>query len=101
MGAKPDPEKARSGERPLTRPRGAACPALHAAILEVLREAVKSARIAYNHPGKFQEDGESVPAVYGREGERGTVCGRRARRDGKGGRPTCFCPHCQNIGANV
>ncbi len=67
---------------------------LHAAIRAVLREAVKSARLAYKRPGPFQE-GEYARAVYAREGEPCPRCGRPVRRMEQGGRSTFFCPHCQ------
>lgn len=67
---------------------------LHAAIRSVLREAVKSARLAYKRPGPFQE-GEFARAVYAREGEACPRCGRRIRRFEQGGRSTFFCPRCQ------
>ncbi len=68
---------------------------LHGAIREVLREAVKSANIAYNRPGKHKEAAEFKPAVYGREGEPCVRCGSRIRRIQQGGRSTYFCAHCQ------
>lgn len=68
---------------------------LHGAILSVLQEAVKSAKIAYKYPGKCQETEEFVPAVYGRGGEPCLVCGREIRRIEQGGRSTYYCPKCQ------
>jgi formamidopyrimidine-DNA glycosylase len=69
--------------------------ALHGAILSVLQEAVKSAKIAYKYPGNRQETEEFVPAVYGRGGEPCVVCGRAIRRMEQGGRSTYYCPKCQ------
>ncbi|MEO8661081.1 MAG: bifunctional DNA-formamidopyrimidine glycosylase/DNA-(apurinic or apyrimidinic site) lyase [Bryobacteraceae bacterium] len=68
---------------------------LHGAILEVLRQAVRSAAEAYAEPGRFAE-GESFPvAVYGREGEVCLRCGKTVRRIPQGGRSTYFCAGCQ------
>jgi formamidopyrimidine-DNA glycosylase len=67
---------------------------LYSAIRTVLRDAVKSARLAYKRPGPFQE-GEYARAVYAREGEPCPRCGRPVRRIEQGGRSTFFCPHCQ------
>jgi formamidopyrimidine-DNA glycosylase len=67
---------------------------LYSAIRSVLREAVKSARLAYKRPGPFQE-GEFARAVYAREGEACPRCGRRIRRIEQGGRSTFFCSQCQ------
>jgi len=68
---------------------------LYGAIREVLREAVKSAKIAYNHPGGHKEAARFKPSVYGREGEPCVRCGSRIRRIQQGGRSTYFCAHCQ------
>lgn len=68
---------------------------LHGAIVSVLREALKSAKIAYNYPGICLETEEFVPAVYDREGERCRICGRPIRRIEQGGRSTYYCPNCQ------
>jgi formamidopyrimidine-DNA glycosylase len=68
---------------------------LHAAIVAVMADAVKSAYLAYAGPGEFLE-GESFPvAVYGREGEPCPRCGGRIRRITQGGRSTYYCPRCQ------
>ncbi|MCP5116855.1 MAG: DNA-formamidopyrimidine glycosylase, partial [bacterium] len=69
--------------------------ALHAAIVGILRNAVKSACNAYSGPGRF-ESGETFHlAVYGREGEACYGCGRLIRRITQGGRSTYYCPGCQ------
>ena len=68
---------------------------LHAAILEVLENALQSVRAAYERPGAFSE-GEFYPvAVYGREGEPCRRCGAAVRRIPQGGRSTYYCPKCQ------
>ena len=69
--------------------------ALHAAIVTVLRDAVRSAYKAYSRPGGFQEAEDFACAVYGREGERCGVCAGAIRRIAQGGRSTYFCPKCQ------
>jgi formamidopyrimidine-DNA glycosylase len=84
-----------SPRRPMNRISRARLEALHAAIRTVLREAVRSATMAYNRPGKFQEAEGFVRAVYGREGEPCSVCGRNIRRIDQGGRSTYYCPNCQ------
>jgi formamidopyrimidine-DNA glycosylase len=69
--------------------------ALHAAIVGILRDAVKSACRAYSSPGGFEEAEHFTPAVYGREGGRCGACGGGIRRITQGGRSTYFCPKCQ------
>jgi formamidopyrimidine-DNA glycosylase len=69
--------------------------ALHAAIVRILRDAVRSACRAYSRPGGFQEAENFPPAVYGREGERCVRCRGAIRRITQGGRSTYYCPKCQ------
>ena len=75
--------------------------ALHAAIVEVLREALQSVMDAYVRPysgaasNLSNEAGDFPVAVYGREGEACQVCGRSIRRIPQGGRSTYFCANCQ------
>lgn len=88
--------RARIGpRRPMNRVSDARLEALHAAIVATLREAVGSATMAYNRPGKFQEAERFACAVYGREGEPCIACGRSIRRFDQGGRSTYYCPNCQ------
>lgn len=68
---------------------------LRDAIVSVLKEAVRSAAIAYSKPGRFREGEAFQPDVYGREGERCNRCGRKIRRIVQAGRSTYFCPGCQ------
>ncbi|MDX1983107.1 MAG: bifunctional DNA-formamidopyrimidine glycosylase/DNA-(apurinic or apyrimidinic site) lyase [Bryobacteraceae bacterium] len=69
--------------------------ALHHAIVEVLRQAVESAVLAYSKPAGFTE-AESFPcAVYDREGEPCERCRRKIKRIAQGGRSTYYCPGCQ------
>jgi formamidopyrimidine-DNA glycosylase len=68
---------------------------LHGAIVAVLRDAVKSASLAYQRPGGFAEGELFDPAVYGREGLPCRRCHRPIRRVSQGGRSTYFCPGCQ------
>jgi formamidopyrimidine-DNA glycosylase len=68
---------------------------LHRAIVAVLRDAVKSASLAYQRPGVFAEGELFDPAVYGREGLPCPRCRRPIRRLSQGGRSTYFCPGCQ------
>jgi len=77
--------------RPVNSLSPARLATLHGAILSVLREAVKSAKIAYKYPGKSLETEEFAPAVYGRGGE---PC-RAIRRIVQAGRSTYYCPKCQ------
>lgn len=69
--------------------------ALHASIVDVMREAVDSAVLAYAEPGRFTEGESFACAVYDREQEPCTVCGRPIRRITQGGRSTYYCPACQ------
>ena len=69
--------------------------ALHAAILAILHDAVKSAVRAYSAPGAFREGEDFATAVYGREAERCHVCNSVIRRITQGGRSTYYCPRCQ------
>ena len=68
---------------------------LHAEIVQVLRDAVQSAGIAYTSPGRFEETEFFPNAVYDREGEECGICGRIIRRIQQGGRSTYYCPGCQ------
>lgn len=67
---------------------------LYSAIRTVLREAVRSATIAYKRPGKYRE-GEFGRSVYAREGEPCPVCSGRIHRIQQAGRSTYYCPRCQ------
>lgn len=69
---------------------------LHAAIVAVLSNAIKSASLAYQRPGGFAKAEEFDPAVYGREGLQCRRCRGRIRRIQQGGRSTYFCPRCQS-----
>ena len=71
---------------------------LHAAVVEVLLEAIRHRgssvsdyRDAEGRQGEFQ----SFHRVYGREGERCIVCGSPIKRIVLGGRGTHYCPRCQ------
>lgn len=66
--------------------------ALHKAIVDVLREAMKDAVRSYSKPGSYQE---MDYAVYGRKGEPCNVCGMPIARIVQGGRSTYYCPRCQ------
>ncbi len=81
--------------RPINRVLRPKLQALFEAIRSVLREAVRSAKIAYNHRGRFHEAERFVRAVYGRAGESCPRCGKRIRRIEQGGRSTYYCPGCQ------
>jgi formamidopyrimidine-DNA glycosylase len=84
--AKIDPRKAINSIR---RPK---LEALHAAIVDILREGIKAAVIAYSKPGNY---GDIPFAVYDRKDEHCDTCGRKIRRIVQGGRSTYFCPGCQ------
>jgi formamidopyrimidine-DNA glycosylase len=81
--------------RPMNRIGPPRLALLHAAIVEVLREAVHWAVTSYRRPGEFSEAEDFPLAVYGREGEPCVTCGRRLRRIPQGGRSTYYCPACQ------
>ena len=89
FAARVDPRQSMAGVTP-RRLR-----ALHQAIVRILRDAVKSACIAYSRPGGFGEAEDYSPLVYGREGEACMQCRRTIRRITQGGRSTYYCPHCQ------
>jgi formamidopyrimidine-DNA glycosylase len=69
--------------------------ALHAAIVAVLSDAVKSACTGYSNPRHLGEAEWYPVAVYGREGEPCCKCGRGIRRFSQGDRSTYYCPGCQ------
>jgi formamidopyrimidine-DNA glycosylase len=69
--------------------------ALHAAIVQVLQDAVESACNGYAGSGLFGEAESFSCFVYDREGEPCTVCGRAIRRIPQGGRSAYYCPGCQ------
>ena len=77
---------------PVGRLRGKRVRALHAAIVEVLNEAIPAAVRSYREPG--DHDGMDYE-VYGREGEPCHTCSRTIERIAQGGRSTYFCPRCQ------
>lgn len=81
--------------RPINRVRAAKLQALHTAMVQVLRQAVRSACVAYSHPDQFAEAGGFPLSVYDREGEPCVVCRRRIRRLVQAGRSTYYCPGCQ------
>lgn len=73
---------------------------LHAAIVGVLRDAVRGRgttlrdyRGADNRPGEYQ----GTLAVYGREGQPCRRCGHPIERAIVGGRGTRLCPACQRL----
>jgi formamidopyrimidine-DNA glycosylase len=78
--------------RPIGSIREPRLRALHAAIREVLREAVPAAIRSYKHPGLHEG---MKYRVYDREGQPCLVCGRKIKRIEQGGRSTYYCPNCQ------
>lgn len=70
---------------------------LHLAIVEVLEDAVKSARRGYRRAGIFASEEAFAPQVYRREGRPCRVCGREIRRLVMGSRSTFYCPRCQRM----
>ena len=81
--------------RPICEVSPAKLAGLHASIVRVLRDAVKSACIAYSRPGGFRAAEEYAPAVYDREGQPCLRCRRKVVRIQQGGRSTYYCPGCQ------
>jgi formamidopyrimidine-DNA glycosylase len=65
---------------------------LHAAIRDVLKEAIPAAVRSYRDPGVHEG---MQYRVYGREGEPCLECCRAIRRIEQAGRSTYFCPSCQ------
>lgn len=88
-------------ERPACSLRPAEWPRLHAAIREVLQEAIRyqgstlrdgTYRVARGRPGSHQ----MLHRVYQRAGQQCLQCGRaEIVRIVQAGRPTFFCPACQ------
>jgi formamidopyrimidine-DNA glycosylase len=78
--------------KPIASIRRPKLEALHAAIVDILREGIKAAVIAYNKPGDY---GDMDFAVYDRKDEPCHTCGRKIRRIVQGGRSTYYCPGCQ------
>jgi formamidopyrimidine-DNA glycosylase len=68
--------------------------ALHKAIVEILREAIKDAVRSYNNPDSYRE---MEFAVYDRKGEPCKVCRKTIARIVQGGRSTFYCPRCQGV----
>lgn len=81
--------------RPVDQLSPARIRALHAAIVEILSGAVKSAYREYSAPGQTSESGGFQVAVYNREGQSCLRCRRKVKRIAQGGRSTYFCPGCQ------
>jgi formamidopyrimidine-DNA glycosylase len=76
--------------------------ALHAAIVDVLRDAVRKAGTTLGETSQDYVDSDGVPggfqdflAVYDREGEPCRRCGMSIRRIVQGQRSTYYCPRCQ------
>jgi len=70
--------------------------ALHAAIVDILRRAVKVTAAEYRRPGYWGGEEWDFPLrVYGRKGEPCLVCGSKIRSMRQGGRSTYYCPRCQ------
>ncbi len=69
--------------------------ALHRAIVDTLRRALRSAERAYSAPGTRSEAEDFPLRVYGREGQPCFQCGRLVLRLKQAGRSTYFCAHCQ------
>ena len=76
---------------------------LHAAIVEVLSEAVRKAGTTLGESSQDYVDSDGVPggfqeflAVYDREGEPCRHCGTPIRRIVQGQRSTYYCPTCQH-----
>ena len=82
--------------RPANRVSRARLERLHAAIVQVLRDAVESACSAYTGPGRYHSEENFPVAVYGRAGLACPVCGRLVRRRQQAGRTTYYCPGCQH-----
>jgi formamidopyrimidine-DNA glycosylase len=66
--------------------------ALHKAIIDVLREAMKDAVRSYSRLGSYREMNF---AVYGRKGEPRNMCKKNIERMVQGGLSTYYCPGCQ------
>jgi len=80
-------------EQPMNAVTKAKLKALHQAIIDVLKEAIKAAVRSYSKPGTYGKDMDFN--VYGRKGKPCNVCGKPITRIEQGGRSTYYCPHCQ------
>jgi formamidopyrimidine-DNA glycosylase len=76
--------------------------ALHRAIVDVLREAIRKAGTTLGESTQDYVDSDGVPggfaeflAVYDREGEPCRRCGTTIKRIVQGQRSTYYCPTCQ------
>ena len=78
--------------QPMKKIKAEKITALHAAIQQVLRKAIRRTTRAYRKPGYFED---SDFQVYGREGEPCPRCRTAIRRIEQAGRSTYFCPRCQ------
>lgn len=78
--------------RPVHSIRRSRLVALHAAIQDVLRSAIRSAIRAYEHPGRHDR---TDYFVYGRMNELCRLCSRQIERLQQSGRSTYYCPRCQ------
>ncbi len=68
---------------------------LRDAIVDVLQDAIASARKEYRQPGGLRPEEEFQAAVYQREGQPCPRCARPIRRLVQAARSTFFCPSCQ------
>jgi formamidopyrimidine-DNA glycosylase len=66
--------------------------ALHDAIIEVLKKAIRVTTKSYKKPGYMEE---ADFWVYDREGEPCKRCGTKIKRSEQAGRSTYYCPKCQ------
>jgi formamidopyrimidine-DNA glycosylase len=80
-------------KQPMNAVKPAKLKALHQAIIDVLKEAIKAAVRSYSKPGSYGEDMDFN--VYGRKGKPCHACGKPIARIEQGGRSTYYCPHCQ------
>ena len=81
--------------QPMTTLPPARIHALHRAIVDTLRLALRSAEREYSRPGTRSEAGDFPLHVYGRQGHPCLDCGHLVHRVKQGARSTYFCPHCQ------
>ena len=83
--------------QPMTTLPPARIGALHRAIVDTLRRALRSAEREYSRPGTRSEAEDFPLRVYGREGQPCFQCARVVHRFKQGGRSTYFCPRCQRL----
>lgn len=78
--------------KPINKVKKEKIQALHKAIIDVLKEAIRVAIKSYSKPGDYKAMHFDV---YGRKDKPCRICGHRIRKVEQAGRSTYYCPFCQ------